>query len=294
MTSPLRLPRRVPRAARTVPSLAAALALSAAACSPPDARARSAVAERDALRREVLGMRRLAVALDGGRAPGGDATAGLVLGDDDVVVVVRDSLVRALIAAALPITARVGDRAEVRLERATTVLDANVARVTLVGTVRQLGWPHAGAAVRLGGAVADFTVDSTSTLRAKLSLDEVVVGQPTGVPAPTRRWAQAALQRVVDGGLPQLAATLPAIALPVRLDQVIDLPGFGPDGPLDVPAVRANVRVTVRHVATLDGRTWIVLRLARDRFVPVRPAARVAKVAKVATTRRAGGVVTAR
>jgi hypothetical protein len=229
------------------------------------------VAERDALRREVLGMRRLSAALDG-RAAGGGPTAGLVLGDDDVVVVVRDSLVRALLAAALPITARVGDRAEVRLERATTVLDANVARVTLVGTVRQLGWPRAGAAVRLGGAVADFAVDSTSTLRAKLSLDEVVVGQPTGVPAPTRRWAQAALQRVVDGGLPQLAATLPAIALPVRLDQVIDLPGFGPDGPLDVPAVRANVRVTVRHVATWDGHTWIVLRLARDRFVPVRRA----------------------
>jgi hypothetical protein len=235
----------------------------ATACAPPDPRTRALVAERDVLRREVAGMRRLAAAF------GAEGATPVALGPDDVLLVVGDSLVRALLDAALPRTVPLpGQGAEVRLERATTVLGANVARVTLVGTVRRLRWPYAGATVRVRGAVADLAVDETSTLHARLAVDEVVVSDPTGVAGALRGWAEGALQEAVDRGLPELAAALPRVAIPVRLDETIALPGFGPEGPLHVSPVAARVRVTVRHVAAWDGQTWAVLRLDRTPFAP--------------------------
>ena len=156
-----------------------------------------------------------------------------------------------------------------RLERATAAFDANVTRIALVGTVRQLGWPRAAATLRLGGALADFEVDSTSTLRARLAIDEVLVDDPTGIPHAVRGPARALLQQVVDRGIPQLTAALPSVAIPVRLDQAIALPGFGPEGPISVAPVEARVAVAVRQVATWDGYTWIVLRTTRAPFHPV-------------------------
>jgi hypothetical protein len=254
--------------ARAARRLAGGLAaLCAAGCATPDPAARAAVAERDALRREVAGLRALQATLGGST----DMTGGL--GPDDAFVVVRDSLVRALLDATLPTTVRLRDRAEVRLERASAAFEANVTRIALVGTVRQLGWPHAAATLRLGGALADFVVDSTSTLRARLAIDEVLVSDPMGVPAPLRAPARALLQQVADRGLPQVVAALPGVAIPVRLDQTIALPGFGPEGPITVAPVEARVAIAVRRVATWDGYTWIVLRTTRSPFVAVRPAA---------------------
>lgn len=240
-----------------------AVALATAACGDVAPAARAAVAEREALRREVTGMRRLATAL----GVGADAEG--AIGPDDVMVVVRDSLVRALLDAALPFAHTLGGQAELRLERATTVLDASVARVTLVGTVRRLRWPYAGATVRVRGAVADLAVDATSTLHARLAVDEVVVSDATGVPPVARGWARAALQQLVDRSLPELVEALPRVAIPIRLDQAIALPGFGPEGPLDVAPAAARVRVTVRHVAAWGGETWAVLRLDRTPFARV-------------------------
>ena len=69
-----------------------------------------------------------------------------------------------------------------------------------------------------------------------------------------------------------MTAALPSVAIPVRLDQAISLPGFGPEGPISVAPVEARIAIQVSRVATWGGYTWIVLHTERGKFAPpVRP-----------------------
>ena len=242
---------------------ASLLALSICGCSGPDALAREQIVERDQLRREVAGFRSLEAL-----APGK-----LLDRKHQVLVSVTDTLLRALIDAAFPVTVALPNQLSVTLTGAELTFRANVARVDIRGEVRRASFPHVAAAVTLRGALDDFVVDSTHTLRTRISVDDVRLGNPSGTPALLDPLVIDVLQRVVEGSLPELTESLPAVAMPIRLDQAMQLPGFGPDGFLSVPASRAAITVEAARVIAFQNRLSIILTVKLGAFASARATA---------------------
>lgn len=239
--------------------LALGLAGCLAACGGGDSAARGRVAERDQLRREVAGFRGL----------DSMTRAGMVDRERDVIVTVSDSLLRDLLEAALPVTVKLPGDVTVRLTNASVVFRANVARVDLTGALSRTTFPRLAASITLHGALDGFAVDSTRSLRARFTLDDAAVDAPSGVPGAMGPVARTLLQSVVERGLPELTEQLPAVALPVRLDRDIKLPGFGPDGVISIGAVSSPLSVTAHTVIAFRNRLWLSLRVEHGAFTPV-------------------------
>lgn len=249
-------PSRAPRASLVgLWSLAAVVSLGG--CSEVDPALRARRAERDQLRREVVGFRGLEPV----------ASSGLMLSDREVVVSVSDTLIRALLDASFPVTVPIPGGFTVTLESATVAFGGNVARVDLSGQLRRASFPRVAAAVSLRGALDAFEVDSARVLGARMTIDDAMVGTPSGVPRVLDQPAILLLQRVVERGIPALVAVIPAIAIPVRVDREMVLPAFGERAALQVAEVRAPLTVTAARVIAFQNRLWFILRVERGAFV---------------------------
>jgi hypothetical protein len=231
----------------------------AVGCGRADPAARERIVERDQLRREVAGYRALE----------GDAPGTVMDRKTDVLVTVTDTLLRSLLVAALPLTIELRNRAKITLTAAQVSFRANVARVDLTGHVQRTSYPHIAAAVKLRGALDRFTVDKKHALRARINIDDVAIDTPTGVLAAFDPLVIAVLQSVVERSLPELTEALPSVAVPVRLDQAMNLPGFGPDATLSVEATSAPLTVTASRVIAFQNRLWIALHVELGAFTTV-------------------------
>lgn len=242
---------------------AAGLLTTLVACARPDPVARDRVVERDQLRREVAGYHSL-TKLTPGR---------MMDREHEVLVSVGDTLLRNLLTATFPLTIDLRNRTTLTLTSAQVAFRANVARVDLTGVVRRSTYPHIAAAVKLRGALDGFVVDSTHALRARINIDDVALDTPTGTLAAFDPLVIAVLQSVVERSLPELTESLPSVAVPVRLDQAMALPGFGPEGALSILPSTAAMTVTASRVVAFQNRLWIVLRVELGAFATVVTAA---------------------
>lgn len=50
------------------------------------------------------------------------------------------------------------------------------------------------------------------------------------------------------------------VEIPVRLDQTLELPGLGPDGPVRFPGAELPLSLSVSGMTALDGRLWVSVR----------------------------------
>ena len=224
--------------------------LMAAGCGGPRA-TRDQLAERRQLRREIAGFHTLAPLL---RSEG--------ITDSTVVLVsLSDTLFRALLDAALPVQVALAGGISVQLDRATVAFHGNVARIDVIGRASRETFPHMSAGLTLRGALDSIVVDGTQVMRARLSLDDVEVVAPDGVPGTWR-----VLRAIVRQGLPEITAAFPTVAVPVRLDRIVRLPAFGPEGPVTVPAAQADVHVSASRVIAFRNRLWVMLKVERTPF----------------------------
>ena len=224
--------------------------LSAAACGGPRA-TRDQLMERVQLRREIAGLHSLAPLLRSGGIT--DSTV--------VLVSLSDTLFRALLDSTLPVEVPLAGGITVRLDHATVAFRGNVARIDVTGRATRAAFPSISAGVQLRGALDSLIVDSAQVLRARLSLDDVEVIAPDGVPGAWR-----VLRAIVRQGLPEITASFPSVAVPVRLDRLVRLPAFGPEGPVSVPAAQADVRVSTTRVIAFRDRLWVILKVDRSPF----------------------------
>jgi hypothetical protein len=230
-----------------------------AGCHQSDPAARERVVERDQLRREVTGLRALQKL-----APGK-----IMDREHEAIVSVSDTLLRELLVAAFPITVELPNRIAVTLTGATVVFRANVARVEIVGQARRTRFPHVSASVFLRGALDGFVVKESQSLRARISVDDVSLDTPAGAPASLDPLVINALQYIIERGLPELTASLPAVTIPVRLDQAMSLPGFGPEGAFAIQPSRAPMTIQASRVIAFQNRLWMILRVDLGEFVSV-------------------------
>jgi hypothetical protein len=228
---------------------ACAFSLFLIACQRPDPILRERIVERDQLRREVAGFRALEKA-----APGKIMDRG-----HEVLITLSDTLLQSLLEASLPVSVPIRAGLTVTLMHTTVVFRANVARVDITGFVRRAAFPQLNATMHLRGALDSFIVDSTRALKARVTIDDVTLGTPVGAPDALVPYIIEMVQRIVEGSLPELSDGLPALTVPVRLDDNMALPGFGPEGMLSIAPSRAPMQVDVRRVIAFQNRIWIVL-----------------------------------
>ncbi|MES3033887.1 MAG: hypothetical protein V4813_07810 [Gemmatimonadota bacterium] len=235
------------------------LSMLVAACDRPDPAARERVVERDQLRREIAGLRTLE-----------DVAPGKLMDrEHEVLVSVSDTLLRSLIAAAFPVTIDIPNKLSVTLTSAVVVFRSNVARVDITGHVRRSTYPHVTAAVTLRGALDGFKVDSNKALRARINIDDVALDTPRGTPATFDPLVINVLQSIVERSLPELTSGLPAVTIPVRLDQSMNLPGFGPEGAFTIQPSIAPMTVRASRVIAFQNRLWIILHIELGAFATV-------------------------
>ncbi len=226
-------------------------------CARPDPVELERIVERDQLRREVAGFRAL-YAFPPGK---------LVSRQREVVVTVRDSLLRRLIEAAFPVSITIRNRAVVTITQATVTFRANVARVNLRGRVQRAAFPRVAADLELRGALDGFTVSRGHALNARITIDDIALTAPVGAPASLDPLVTGALQRIVERSLPEITSGLPIVAVPVRIDQEMLLPGFGPEGAFTIQPSRAPLSVSAARVIAFQDRIWIVLRVTLGTFI---------------------------
>lgn len=235
------------------------LAVVVGGCHTSDPAARERVVERDQLRREVAGLRSLQEL-----APGK-----IMDREHEAIVSVSDTLLRELLVAAFPITVELRNKISVTLTGATVAFRSNVARVEIVGQARRTRFPQVSAAVFLRGALDGFVVKESQSLRARISVDDVSLDTPAGAPASLDPLVINALQYIIERGLPELTASLPNVTIPVRLDQAMSLPGFGPEGAFAIAPSTAPMTIQASRVIAFQNRLWMILRVELGEFTSV-------------------------
>lgn len=235
------------------------LMLLSAGCGRADPVARERIVQRDQLRREVAGFKSLQKL-----APGK-----VVDREHEVIVSVTDTLLRSLLDASFPLTVGLRNSATITLTSAQVAFRANVARVDISGLVRRSTYPHISATVKLRGALDNFAVGKGNGLSARISIDDVELDTPTGTLAALDPLVIAILQSVVERSLPELTSGLPAVSIPVRLDQTMNLPGFGPEGMLSIEPSSAPMSVEASRVIAFQNRLWIILHVEIGSFATV-------------------------
>ncbi len=237
------MPRPTP-AARARRSLGLCLAAAwAVACSGQPSGAGHLRARKVALQREVEGLREAAAALEQGQP---------LLPPDDVAVAVDEGLVRDLIAAQLPFEADV-ERFHARLD-AAEVRFRGSPLVQLRGSVSLRENPGVSGRLTALGALEDVAVDPASgRLRAHLALDHLTIEQAAGLEGLVSGSTLDELARTLRL---QIAPRLPAIEVPVRVQQLLELPAVS-EGPVRLEAASLPLQVGISRVLAGQGRLWI-------------------------------------
>ena len=239
--------------------LCVVLAMWFTACTRADPVAQERVVERDQLRREVAGLKQLEV-----QAPGK-----LMDREHEVLIGVRDTLLQSLLAAALPVSVDIRNELTVTLTGARMTFRSNVARVALSGYVRRRTYPRVAAAVKLRGALDNFSIDASKSLRTRITIDDVEINAPSGTLSALDPLVIEALRHIVERSLPELTSGIPSVTIPVRLDENMTLPGFGPEGALSIEPSSAPLTVRVSRVIAFQNRLWVVIRAELGSFATI-------------------------
>jgi hypothetical protein len=230
---------------------AASLVLLAGACG--EAPATGALhARKVTLEREVEGLRRVVARLERG-LPG--------LPPGDVTIAVEDRLLRDLLAAELPLEADV-DRFHVRLERAQVAFRGSPL-VTLEGRVALLERPDLEGELRVLGALDAIAIDRASgTLGARIAVDHIDLKRLAGLETVL---SGATLDDVARDLRKRLAERLPALTIPVAVQQRIELPALS-SGPVRTEAAAMPLEVTVSQVLAVGGTLWVSVHVEAGSF----------------------------
>jgi hypothetical protein len=231
--------------------LTALVLVAAVACSRDGPR--RVLAQRALLKRQIEDLSSLVQA----------AEKGALLPRDKLVVAVSERMVTRVIQLALPREQVVAERYRVRLERVDVQLRDRHGTVRFDGRVSSTeGSPQEFTAeLAVFGLVEAVEADQASgVLRARLS----VVGfelQRFGLQGETETGRRMVEELARLGAEAFQPLALP-VAIPVRLEQELALPGAGGNGPVRFPAASVPLRLTVADVAAHGGRLWMALDVA--------------------------------
>lgn len=189
------------------------------------------------------------------------------------LVVVHQRVVLSLLEAALPWEFELDERFTIQLESASVSFDDGLALVRLEGKASLSGSLRgvAFAQVSLDASLNVVEVDpATGTLRSRLRLIafEARRLELLGRDAP----GEDAVEELGRKQLTSLEPKFAALAIPVRIEQHLRIPGIGP-GVIVVPPQSLPISAEVRAVTALRGKLIISLamRLSSATALPPGP-----------------------
>jgi hypothetical protein len=227
-------------------ALAAALALLFAACGE-DLEARRLRREARRLTRQNENLREMIQATSERR----------LVAAEWLAVAVDEAAVKTVIDATLPQEADIGDRWHVQVLKAEVSFRSGSSLVKLDAQVTDKSSPDRIAYVVYEGGLDDIEVGADGRLQTRVLIDGVEVPAARAGGADASQLASIASQ-LAGQNLETLQGLLPAVAIPVRLQQNIAIEGLG-DGPVQVDPGELPVKATVARVLPLSGRLWVFL-----------------------------------
>jgi hypothetical protein len=210
-------------------------------------------------RREAEGLRASLAKLERGEA---------ILPEDAVVVAVSESVVTDLLNVQLPFEADAGSF-RVKLAHGEAVFKGSPV-VRLTGTIAPAGHPDLAGEVAVLGAFEGITIEPASgTLRATIAIDHVDLVKVAGI---EKFIGGASLNELGQLVRHQIAGHFPAVQIPVKIEQSIDLESVT-DGPVRIEGARMPLEVEVVEVFAASGSLWVAVRLVPGEFVRTAAAA---------------------
>lgn len=204
-------------------------------------------AQKAALEREVHGLREIVAHAERQES---------LLPPEDFVVGVDESLLRGLIAAQLPFE---GDAAgyHITLTEAE-VLFRGAPSVRLHGGLKRPGIVSLDAVVEVLGALEAISIDQAhGALKARIAVDHIGIEKASGVESFL---SGSALDEVARAIRLELADQLPAVEIPVAVQQSIDLPAVT-TGPVRLAGAALPIAANVSRVIAGQGQLWVAIHL---------------------------------
>jgi hypothetical protein len=227
--------------------LASALLLGGGAGCRQDRGEAELHARLSTLEREAEGLRASLATLERGEP---------ILPEDAVAVAVSESVVKEFLDAQLPFEVDAG-RFKVRLTQGEAVFRGSPA-VRLTGSISPAEHPDLVGEVRAQGALEEVRVElETGILRATVALDHVDLVRMGGL---ERFVSEGSLNELARRVRKQLEPNLPAIEIPVRIEQGVELPSVT-DGPVRLQGARMPLEVSVAGMFTGRGVLWVAVRV---------------------------------
>jgi hypothetical protein len=213
------------------------------ACRRPEpAEWRKARAEKESLQRELVGFAELQ----------GKADRGQLLTPDQIAIGVDERVVRDLMNASLPLTVDLAGRIVLRIDSAEPRFRGNQADLVFRGRVAPKDLPNAFVAAELDGSLDQVDLRE-GRVAARVVLRHVtVLGNVAG------DLGKDVIEGLLRDNLETLQARIPPLEIPVRLDEVIEIPGGG-DGPVTTIPGRLPLHASVAQVVPLGQRLWVLL-----------------------------------
>jgi hypothetical protein len=238
-----------------LPGLALLLTLPDLSGCDAAARVRDVLERRAVLRRQIEDLERLLKAAEGGA----------VLPKDKLMVAVSERIANDFARLALPREEVLAGRYRVRLEKADVRFREEHGSVRLDGRVGEARGPEPEwyAELALFGVVDTVGLDrATAVLHCNVALTRFELER---LGAPGESESDAGRQLLEELGRQGVEALRPLafpIAIPVRLETEISLPGTGEKGPVRLEPRSVPLRLTVSGVSAHGGRLWVALDVA--------------------------------
>ena len=221
--------------------------LTLTACEPPESReAAEARTLKAVYENQIAGLEDLRA-----RAERGED----VLDKSLLAVSIDETAVKTLIVATLPPEVKLGERVALRLEKTEAYFRHTQAVVVFEGRLISADLHGAFVQVSLAGGLDKVTFDEGRlTTRVKLYQARV---QDTSL----GNIAAGAMGKLVSAHLGDIEDAIPAIEVPVRLDQSIELGGLE-HGPVTVGPGALPLQVSVERILPNGQRLWVLLKVA--------------------------------
>ena len=177
-----------------------------------------------------------------------------ILPANDLAVAIDEALLQSVIAAQLPFVNKVG-RYELTLVEAQLMF-RGAPTVRLRGHLKRDGHVDLEAAVNVVGALDQIAVDpARGSLAAKIVVDHIGLEKAAGIESLLSGSTLDELARVIRL---QLADQLPAIQIPVKVQQSLELPAVT-SGPVRIDGAQMPIAANVSQVFAGQGRLWVAI-----------------------------------
>jgi hypothetical protein len=231
----------------------AASLLALAACTYACTRGGDAApsAEEALLSRRVAGLKRLVAR----------ASAGPLVQQHPVTVVVHQDVVRDLVVAATPFERTILGRYRVRVDSAAAEFEDGFALVRLAGRVALVGPPAFADVVVLGGLeVAGLEDSGLLRCEVKVLAVEAMTANVAGLDRPAR-------ELIRRFGRDALDALISVVDVPVKVENRLVIPRLDV-GRVRIEAASIPMRARVVDVLVFEERLWVGLTVAAGEGLP--------------------------